>query len=211
MYLQDSGVQFVDVELPSWTPSCSTETLEFVWWQLGDCGIALPVLGRRCTLRRFNTLVPQRRYERVFLGPPNRPTRNPQPRRLDSFTQSDPREKESEYGVNRLTKAREAISARLLDLERTFAERLAKGSEIATILEENHCVALLIPAGCRHPVDLGQCPVFSLPLGFYPSDTETTTDEFGLTSKAPIVPYVSSWDRLPDIIPANSCHIGSAC
>ena len=98
-----------------------------------------------------------------------------------------PAEQTGKLGGTRFVKA---LSGPPMDFEEVFASRLAKGSEIATILEENRCDAIVVPEGCRNPADLGQCPVICLPMGFYSSSAAVETDEFGLTVKQPNIPYV---------------------
>ena len=84
----------------------------------------------------------------------------------------------------------EALEGPPMDFEEVFAARLAKGSEIAEILDENECDAIILPEDCQNPADLGQCPVICLSMGFYSSSANLEIDEYGLTVKAPNIPYV---------------------
>lgn len=99
--------------------------------------------------------------------------------------QHDEREKFTEFGVTRLLKA-ENIGP--IDFETEFATRFVKGSEIATILDDNFYDAILVPEGCHNPSDLGQAPVICLRLGFHPKSTPVEVDEYGLTTKGPGMP-----------------------
>ncbi|KAI1751938.1 putative amidase [Xylaria castorea] len=160
--LREHGAEVVDnVEYPSWTPAFSSETLNFVWSQLG-----------KSMDEYFRTLK---------VNPHN-------VRSIDdllTFMGSCPQEELSRYGASRLIKAKESPSLG----HEAFSARLAKGSEIATILEQHNCDAILIPVGCRNPADLGQCPVMSLPMGFYSSERELSTDKHGMTLKGPNIPF----------------------
>jgi hypothetical protein len=100
------------------------------------------------------------------------------------FMNSCPQEKLEEYGATRLMKAKESLPS----AHEAFSERFTKGSEIAIVLEQQNCDALLIPAGCRNPADLGQCPVMSLPMGFYSVTKELSFDKHGMTLKGPNIP-----------------------
>lgn len=94
-------------------------------------------------------------------------------------------EETEKLGGKRFVKA---LSGPPMDSKEAFAARLAKGSEIASVLDENECDAIIVPEGCRNPADLGQSPVICLPMGFYSSSTQVDTDEYGLTVKAPNIP-----------------------
>lgn len=96
-------------------------------------------------------------------------------------------EKTEKLGGTRFAKA---LSGPPMNSEEAFAARLAKGSEIAAVLDENECDAIIVPEGCQNPADLGQSPVTCLQMGFYSSSTQVETDESDLTAKAPNIPYV---------------------
>lgn len=104
------------------------------------------------------------------------------------FTQDRSEEKWAEYGgATRFVKAWEnpLTDPQLQDM---LAQRLTKGSEIKAILDDYKCHALLMPVGCRNPGDLGQCPIMSLPMGYYSSEKERTLDKFSMTLTGPNIP-----------------------
>ncbi|KAI3321822.1 putative amidase [Xylariaceae sp. AK1471] len=160
--LRENGADIVDdVEYPSWTPEFSSKTLGFVWAQLGK------------SMNEY--------FEALQVNPQKIHSIDD----LLLFMKSCPQEKLKEYGTTRFAKAKESPSI----AHEAFLARFAKGSEISTILEQHNCGAILIPAGCRNPADLRQCPVMSLPMGFYSAEREMSIDKHGMALKGPKIPF----------------------
>ncbi|KAL8746444.1 MAG: hypothetical protein Q9190_001541 [Brigantiaea leucoxantha] len=56
------------------------------------------------------------------------------------------------------------------------------------MLNSHKCDALVVPAFCHTPADLGQCPVISLNMGFFPGNKAIERSDGDLVSKGPNIP-----------------------
>ena len=115
------------------------------------------------------------------------------PRTITSLTsliehmKNDPRERYAEYGAPNFEKA-EKIAMSKEDFEELFALRQSKGQEIHKLLDEHNCDAMILPAHCHNPSDLGQCPVMCVPMGFYSDQRVIEYSDGDLISKGPNIP-----------------------
>ena len=69
-------------------------------------------------------------------------------------------ERVSEYGGSRFLKA---LASPEMNFDEVLASRVAIGSEIAEVLDNNSFHAIPVPEGCRNPANLSQSPVVCLP------------------------------------------------
>lgn len=178
--LRKHGATIVDFQYPTWNPDFSRQTLPFVWSQLKTCGPALSFDLEPHSLAN-NPLALDQYLSSLTSNPHNLQSLSDLWNHMHSLSA----EQTVKLGGTRFVKA---LNGPALDADEVFAARLAKGSEIATMLAENECDAIVVPEGCRNPADLGQCPVICLPMGFYSSSVDSETDEYGLTVKHPNIP-----------------------
>lgn len=180
--LHQNGACIVDeVEYPSWTPEFSDRTIPFVWAQLKQCKSNTKISNKKCSNTDYIRAGMDSYFDKLEVNPANIKSMDD----LLVFMQSQPKEKMAEFGAARFEKAQNETS---IDFEDAFAQRLSKGSEVSAILDTHKCDALLMPVGCRNPADLGQCPIMSLPMGYYSAEKEPTLDKYGMTLTGPNVP-----------------------
>jgi len=109
---------------------------------------------------------------------------------LVDFIKSEPAERFDLYGTSTFEKALET-ELNDEDLNLMFSRRFAKGSEIPAMLEMNSCDAMIVPAHCHNPSDLGQLPVICVPMGVYSSKRRVEKTDGGIVSRGPNIPFVN--------------------
>jgi amidase len=125
---------------------------------------------------------------------------------LIDFIKRTPEEEYENWGVSTFEKA-EAATLTDNEIQELVEIRQDMGFDIQRLLTNYQCDIIAIPAACRNPSDLGQCPTITIPMGFYPENTKIEAGKNGVT-KAPNIP----WAHLENfnLLLANH-HLESDC
>lgn len=106
---------------------------------------------------------------------------------LIEYMKNDLRERYAEYGAPNFEKADKTAMSKE-EFEALLTLRQSKGLEIHKLLNEHNCNAMIMPAHCHNPSDLGQCPVLCVPLGFDSDQRVIEYSDGDLISKEPYTP-----------------------
>ena len=116
---------------------------------------------------------------------------------LIDYIKRTPEEEYDVYGATYLEKAW-SESSRNYNLPECIIDRQSMGRDVRRLLAKYHCDVIAVPADCRNPSDLGQCPTITVPMGFYPRDTKPL-HYAGRVEVGPNIPLAPP-DSLCDIV-----------
>jgi amidase len=108
---------------------------------------------------------------------------------LVAFMQRTPEEQVEKYGMEGFTAARdEPHSSASPEFKDAVARMKHLGADIERLFDASQCDAILAPTSADLPFDLGQNPVITVPLGFYPRDRRLARALDNMVAKANNIP-----------------------
>lgn len=112
---------------------------------------------------------------------------------LIEYLKENPAEKVEEFGIDGFERARDALqnlveSPSNPTVRRSFQTSLKQGREIQRLLDSHDADAILVPTSADIPYDLGQNPAITVPISFYPEETDKSISPNGMTTKAFNIP-----------------------
>ncbi|KAF2702777.1 putative amidase [Pleomassaria siparia CBS 279.74] len=113
---------------------------------------------------------------------------------LVTFMERTPEEQVERYGIEGFTDARdEPYTSESPEFKDAVARMKHLGADIERLLDVTQCDAIVAPTSADLPFDLGQNPVVTVPLGFYPKDRKVVRALDSMVAKANNVPYSLSF------------------
>ncbi|THV48048.1 hypothetical protein BGAL_0271g00140 [Botrytis galanthina] len=108
-----------------------------------------------------------------------------------AYTNATPAEEATKRGLGHFESALEVGKKYARDSEEyrnSMAERNRMGRQISKLLDKFDCDSIVLPTNVAvEPADVGGCPVVSVPMGFYPPETEIVKQN-GMVEVGPGIP-----------------------
>ncbi|TGO84337.1 hypothetical protein BPOR_0517g00040 [Botrytis porri] len=113
-----------------------------------------------------------------------------------AYTTATPAEEATKRGLGHFESALEVGKKYTRDSEEyrnSMAERNHMGRQIPKLLDKFNCDMIVLPTNVAvEPADVGGCPVVSVPMGFYPPETEIVRQN-GMVEVGPGIPLAISF------------------